>query len=293
MKKILFLLFIFVGIFTASAQKNWQKQGIKAPPPVCYASGKVEKNYTPPPPEFLNRLKSTSEQKSEIIVNYSLFPDTAKQAFEYAVSIWEHIIESPIPIYIQANWRSKDVNVLGSCGPSDFYTNFEEVPHENRYYPVALVEKITKTEITGSANPDMNAEFNKNIDWYYGTDGNTPDSLYDFVSVVLHEIAHGLGFTGFFFLTEDEENGAYGYNYYGEATSFDLFVVKNSGSVGIGTTNPSAGKLQVAGDTAMRSADKVILDSDDTADSYLAHNNAGNYVSFFIDGLECARIKKK
>jgi len=30
-----------------------------------------------------------------------------------------------------------------------------------------------------------------------------------------------------------------------------------------------------------------------TADSYLAHNNAGNYVSFFIDGIECARIKKK
>ena len=65
------------------------------------------------------------------------------------------------------------------------------------------------------------------------------------------------------------------------------------GNLGIGTTNPTAAKLQVVGDTAMRSADKMILDSDDTSDSYIAHNNANNYVSLYIDGVECARIKKK
>ena len=34
------------------------------------------------------------------------------------------------------------------------------------------------------------------INWYYGIDGNTPGSKYDFVTVALHEVSHGLGFIG-------------------------------------------------------------------------------------------------
>ncbi|MCD6354444.1 MAG: hypothetical protein J7L95_02745 [Prolixibacteraceae bacterium] len=94
----------------------------------------------------------------------------------------------------------------------------------------------------------MNAEFNKSINWYFGIDGkNTPDSLYDFVSVVLHEIGHGLGFTGFFFVDKDL-GGGYGLWDYGDATSFDLLVVQNNGDQLVDTTlfaNPSD-KLKTA-----------------------------------------------
>jgi hypothetical protein len=177
--------------------------------------------------ETLNMLKSGSEKKSDIIVNYSLFPEEAKKAFEYAVGLWEYIIESPIPIYVQANWRTQNQNVLGSCGPTDYYSNFEGAPHENRFYPIALVEKITKEEITGQSNPDMEADFNKSINWYFGIDGQTPDSLYDFVTVVLHEMGHGLGFTGFFYAVGD--TGTYANLNIGDATSFDQLVIKKNG----------------------------------------------------------------
>ena len=33
-------------------------------------------------------------------------------------------------------------------------------------------------------------------DWYFGTDGNTPAGDFDFVTVVMHELAHGLGYAG-------------------------------------------------------------------------------------------------
>jgi len=228
MKKLIIFLVLLSTIITAEGQKKWEKQGLQINMPVCYSSDEVHKTYIPPSDEILYRLKST-EKKSNIHVTYSLFPQEAKEAFEYAVNIWEQIISSPVPIYMRANWRTMDNNVLGSCGPSDYYTDFEGIPIEGLYYPVSVVEKITKKQITDMNSPDMTATFNKNVDWYFGTDGNTPDSLYDFVTVVLHEIAHGLGFTGFFFVNQNL--GTYGYYDIGDAAAFDQMVEKSTGEV--------------------------------------------------------------
>jgi hypothetical protein len=221
-----------------NGQDKWRKGKLRVTPPVCYASDKIEKSFIPPPPEFL--LKSGAEKKSEIIVKYSLFPPEAKAAFEYAVNIWEQIVESEIPIHIDARWRTifdEDGNtntILGQAGPTDFYANFEFAPRKNRYYPVSIVEKITKKEITGESSPDISATFNKEFKWYFGTDGNTPSLMYDFVTVVLHEIGHGLGFTGFFFVTGNI--GSYGNENAGDASSFDALVAKDKNKFLIDTT---------------------------------------------------------
>ncbi|MDO8952257.1 MAG: hypothetical protein Q7U86_06495, partial [Draconibacterium sp.] len=225
MKKLVLLLFILslIDIGLGHAQSDWKKRKIQVPPPVCFASNDIEKSFIPPPAEFL--LKSASEKKSDIIVSYSLFPENAKTAFEYAVSIWEQIVESDIPIYVEARWRTMDKNILGSAGPSDYYADFEFAPRRNRYYPISVVEKITKAEITGSSNPDITATFNQEVQWYFGTDGNTPALLYDFVTVVLHEIGHGLGFTGFFFVTGNV--GGYGNENAGDVAAFDIMVIND------------------------------------------------------------------
>src|SRR5690625_6083781 len=39
---------------------------------------------------------------------------------------------------------------------------------------------------------NINCSFN---DWYFGRDGNPPFGKIDFVTVVLHEIGHGIGFS--------------------------------------------------------------------------------------------------
>ncbi len=239
MQKLVIVLLALLGVISATGQKKWDKYGFKPVPPVCYASDETRKSFVPPPEKVLNQLKS-AEKSSEIIVSYSFFPDEAKEAFEYAVDIWERLIDSPVPVYIQANWRPKDENVLGSCAPSDFERNFEGAPRPDIYYPIATVEKITGTEFTGPNRPDMVASFNEDINWYYGTDGDTPDQLYDFVTVVLHEIGHGLGFTGFFYVEDDM--GAYGLWETGDATSFDLLVEQQDGSQLLDTAifeNPS------------------------------------------------------
>ena len=242
-----FLFFtIILNVLTiglVNGQNKWNKLKFQIPPTVCYASDKVEKSYIPPPKEFL--LKSGAEKKSDIIVKYSLFPADAKVAFEHAVGIWETIVESEIPIYIKANWQTiydedgKTNTILGQAGPTDYYENFEFAPRENRFYPVTLVERITKSEISGASSPDISSTFNKEIKWYFGTDGKTPDLLYDFVTVVLHEIGHGLGFTGFFFAAGNL--GAYGDDTYGmrklgDASAFDIMVANNKNNLLTDTT---------------------------------------------------------
>lgn len=224
MQKVLLVILLLLGGFSSSAQMMWPKHKRVPAPPVCYASDEVHKSFVPPPQELQNMLKS-AEKKSEIVVHYSLFPPEAKEAFDYAVGIWEQLIESPVPIHLQANWRppgQDQANSLGWCSPSNFYKNFPGAPKKEVYYPVALAEKLSGTEMTGSSQPDMTAEFNSEINWYFGTDGNTPMFMYDFVSVVLHEVAHGLGFYGFFFVDGDE--GGYGRWEYGDLTSYDCMV---------------------------------------------------------------------
>src|SRR5690606_35019825 len=75
------------------------------------------------------------------------------------------------------------------------HANFGGEQHMNVFYPVALAEKIAGREINDPSEPDVLASFNSNASWYFGTDGKTPAGKMDLVTIVLHEIAHGLGFT--------------------------------------------------------------------------------------------------
>ena len=89
---------------------------------------------------------------------------------------------------------------LGSAGPVNFQTDDEvDGIDENFWYGKPLFENLRGFDdsITGDSN-DINARFNSNpdVNWYYGTDANPPANQIDFVSVVLHEIGHGIAFVG-------------------------------------------------------------------------------------------------
>lgn len=59
----------------------------------------------------------------------------------------------------------------------------------------------------------------------------------------------------------------------------------NLGAYGTGKIN------LVNSGLGLQTSEKIILDTDDTGDSYFAHSNSGNYVSAFADGVEAARFK--
>jgi len=147
---------------------------------------------------------ATNRRTSDFNVTYvsacggETWPPEALSAFEYAMSIWETHLESSIPVEIEATWQELDANVLGSAGP----TRIAQIPpigEDNTWYSIAQANAMTGNDIKQSAGVQFDIVININCefsDWYFGQDSNPPSGLIDFVTVVLHEIGHGIGFIG-------------------------------------------------------------------------------------------------
>jgi len=238
----LFMLPWFVSFHTnAYCQTRFDKIKIEIKPVKCYGIKKDMNTFIPPPENFKKGLKSVNEYNANIEVTYNGFSPEAKEAFQYAVNIWKTLIHSPVTIRIEANWKSLDEGVLGSCGASSYCMNFSAAPERGKWYPVALAEKILRRDINGTADPDMVANFNSDeTSWYYGTDGDTPSGQFDLASTVLHEICHGLGFIGNMNVNDiDEGTWGGGSNY---SLIFDKFIENGAGQQLIDTSifpNPS------------------------------------------------------
>ena len=223
MKRTFISILSMFTIISALGQQNFTEDFTEAQSPVNIGLDEVNTVFTPP--ASINENLKSGFSKGNIIVTYTNFPEEAKVAFEYAVSIWERSIYSSVPINIHARWESLTENMLGHGKPSLFYRNFKSTPQANIYYPVALVEKITGKEYNSPADPDISCSFNNLKSWYFGINGKTPETQYDFVTAVLHEIGHGLGISGFF----TNENGVAKYNNVSNSPSvYDYFVFNNN-----------------------------------------------------------------
>jgi hypothetical protein len=127
-------------------------------------------------------------------------------AFQYAVDLWEPLITSPLPIRIGASFSSLPCSlnsaVLGSAGPTTVHRDFAGAPLLNTWYVQALANSLNGSDLDPGYD-DLEAEFNSDLGepgclqasgWYYGLDANPSANLIDFVSVLAHELGHGLGF---------------------------------------------------------------------------------------------------
>ncbi len=128
-------------------------------------------------------------------------------AFQHAVDIWASLINSSVPIRIGASFSSSlfcnaSSAVLGAAGPNTVHRDFVGAALVNTWYVQALANSLNASDLDLD-DDDMEAEFNSAIGtpgclagsgWYYGLDANPAPNEIDFVSVLLHELGHGLGF---------------------------------------------------------------------------------------------------
>jgi hypothetical protein len=87
--------------------------------------------------------------------------------------------------------------VLGQAGPNRFigWGSPPAGAQSNTWYTVALANQLAGVDLDPTTT-DLSSTLSSDINWYFGTDGNTPADQYDFVTVALHEILHGLGNAG-------------------------------------------------------------------------------------------------
>lgn len=196
-----------------------------------------------PPPGPMDGRASLNGSAVTVDVTYDAgftpFPQ-AQAAFQYAVDIWKTQVTSAIPIRVEAHFTALGANVLGAAGPIGYFINFSNAPFASTWFP-----SPTANALSGVDNRPglfhIGANFNSNFaNWYFGTDGLPPSGTYDFVSVVLHELGHGLGFLGSFAVSGG--NGTWGG---GTAFPFvfDRFVENSAGQDMINTSlfaKPSA-----------------------------------------------------
>jgi len=227
MKKTLLLfttVFILIGHLSLNAQVFK-----KFDPVICPVDHNSYDTFVPPP----QKSQSFSERKvqkdnANIVVNYNGFTEEAQQAYQYAVDIWASLLKSPVQIVVNANFIELEQGVLGSAGPTNYVRDFQGAIQDTTYYPIALAEKLAGFNLNAPGDADINSNFNSEFNFYFGLDGNPPSGQYDFVSIVLHELGHGLGFTGA--ASYDGGIGNWALNTNNDASIYTMFVELGNGT---------------------------------------------------------------
>jgi S-layer homology domain len=150
--------------------------------------------------------------RADIQVTYTGFTAESQAAFQAAVDIWERLIFSPKPIHVDAEWANLGGGgFLGSAGSDGNYICAASPPTA---CSDALAEALCNCDKPDGNPADFEIIANLNgafPDWYLGTDGAVPANKIDFVSVVLHELGHGLGMLKTFGYNTSNSQGGWGF----------------------------------------------------------------------------------
>jgi len=178
-----------------------QPQTLTPPMDVLYAMpGDLNYSYGPKGDALRSLTAGEHVAGATFQVTYNGFSAEAQAAFQAAVNIWASTITSPAPIRVVANWTPLGSGILGSAGATVGCTVSGGVA--STFYAAALADKINGSAFCaslGGQTAEINASFNSSFtNWEFGTSGTGVSGKYNFMTVVLHEVGHGLGFFGRF-----------------------------------------------------------------------------------------------
>ncbi len=136
--------------------------------------------------------------------------------YRYAADLWGSVLNSNVETFVGASFQDLECyatsGTLGSAGASWVAASAPTATQLGMIYHAPLANAVNGSRITiSAAGTDITSRFNNNLGgtnpdgtpcmtgsgWYYGLDGKTPTGQINFLDVVLHEIGHGLGFSGF------------------------------------------------------------------------------------------------
>ncbi|MDB5952219.1 MAG: peptidase [Massilia sp.] len=131
-------------------------------------------------------------------------------AFQHAADIWGATLTSNVTIRVGASFVPLSCTatsaVLGSAGANEIFSDFPGAPKAATWYPSALASKLAGADQATPGSAHIVARFNSRLGlfpdclpgdgFYLGLDNQAGPQI-DLVTVLLHEMAHGLGFQTF------------------------------------------------------------------------------------------------
>ncbi|MGH8052858.1 MAG: PA domain-containing protein [Stenotrophomonas sp.] len=184
---------------------------------------------SPRAPEGGNPGKTVGEQR--------------RLVYQFAADLWGSVLQSEVETRVGASFQDLECTatggVLGSAGPTWVGGKDPTATEPGMLAHGALANAIEGKRLSAAAT-DITSRFNANLGgrnpngtacmtgsgWYYGLDGKTPAGQINFLDVVMHEIGHGLGFSGFVGYTSGvlgERTGAFQYRGYSDVYTHNAF----------------------------------------------------------------------
>jgi hypothetical protein len=116
-------------------------------------------------------------------------PGDVRGAVDAAMHIWSQRLQSTVPIEVDVDWGGGlPSNVASSAEPVGY-----EPASDGNLQPVALANALAGRDLEPGVS-DIHLLLGGGIRWYTPVDGNAPANATDMVTMVLHELTHGLGF---------------------------------------------------------------------------------------------------
>jgi hypothetical protein len=159
-----------------------------------------------------------------------------------ALDQWGRLVGNTVPIVALVTFAdlpcdaASSAAVLAAAGPTQFFSfNDFPGPRPNTWYPSALADEIVGFELRPqpfdqASNGDLIILVNGALDngclgpgmgLYYGLDHNEAPTQVDLLTVLMHEVAHGLGFM----TPTDRQTGVF---FNDRPSIYDVFVLDTS-----------------------------------------------------------------
>ncbi len=159
------------------------------------------------------------EKISKFAITYNSFPIWARTEVQAALDTWATNFKSSVDITVTATWgRSANSDVLGSARPGSYFAGFIGAPDSTLWYPSALANALAGKDLDRD-NAEIIIQVNSAANWNQRGDDQPRTTEYDLQSVILHEVAHGLGF-----LSTDVYDKFFGYGSIDQPTPFDAYI---------------------------------------------------------------------
>lgn len=126
-------------------------------------------------------------------------PEEARKAFEYALKIWADVFPCTIELRILVAWertpRSRTLASTVSLFSVVKSKQDNSALRSDAAYTPTLAAAVGNKDYAGG-NFHIEMTFNSAQPWHLATNTSVPESSFDFVTVALHQVGHGLFFTG-------------------------------------------------------------------------------------------------